>query len=90
MRKTDWLEVNEKGYKAVEELRQNLADGKIYAREYELSQMRDEQIDNARHAHKWLERARQQILRASEFSVFSAIDVAHLTAQIDQTKADLK
>lgn len=80
----------EKGRKAVIELRQNLADAKLYAQDYELSEMRQEQLDNAKKAKKWLERARQQILRASEFNVFGPIDVAHLSAQIDQAKADLK
>jgi hypothetical protein len=52
--------------------------------------MREEQIDNSRKAKKWLDKAHQQILRASEFNVFGPIDVAHLTALIDQVKADLK
>jgi activator of HSP90 ATPase len=90
LRKADWDEVGEKARKAVAELRQNLADAKVYAQDYELSEMRDEQLDNAKKAKEWLEQARQQILRASEFNVFGPIDVAHLTAQIEQVKADLK
>jgi glyoxylate carboligase len=90
LRKTDWQDVGEKPRKAVLELRQNLADAKIYAQDYELSEMRDEQLDNAKKAKKWLERAQQQILRASEFNVFGPIDTANLTAQIEQAKADLK
>jgi hypothetical protein len=90
LRQTDWTLINEKGRTAVAELRQDLTDAKIYTHDYELSEMRDEQIDNAKKAKKWLEAARRQILRASEFNVFNAIDVAHLTAQIDQAKADLK
>ncbi|MBX4197129.1 hypothetical protein KW801_01055 [Candidatus Saccharibacteria bacterium] len=90
LRQTDFIEAGEKGRKAVVELRQNLADAKIYAQDYELSEMRQEQLDNAKQANKWLEKARQQVLRASEFNIFSPIDVAHLSAQIDQAKADLK
>jgi len=90
LRKTVWEEVGEKPRKAVLELRQNLADARIYAQDYELSEMRDEQLDNAKKAKKWLERAQQQMLRASEFNVFGPIDVAHLSAQLDQVKADLK
>jgi hypothetical protein len=90
LRKTDWEEVEQKGRKAVEELRQFLSDSKIYALDYELSEMRDEQVKNAKMAKKWLEQARQRILRASEHSVFGPVDVAHLTAQIDQAKADLQ
>jgi glyoxylate carboligase len=90
LRKTNWDDVNEKGRKAVADLRQNLADARIYAADYEVSEMRDEQLDNAKKAKSYLEKARLQILRASEFDVFSAIEVAQLTAQIDQLKADLK
>jgi hypothetical protein len=90
LRQTDLAEVDEPGRKAVIELRQNLTDARVYAQDYELSEVREEQLDNAKKAKKWLEKARQQILRASEFDVFGPIDVAHLSAQIDQTKADLK
>src|SRR5437870_1819323 len=78
LRQADLTEAGEKGRKAVAELRQNLADAKIYAQDYELSEVREEQMDNAKKAKKWLEKARQQILRASEFNVFGPIDVAHL------------
>jgi hypothetical protein len=90
LRKTDWTELSEKGRKAVEELRQDLSDAKTYSTDYELSEMRDEQLDNAKKAKKWLEKSRQAILRASEFNVFGPIDTAHLTAQIEQAQADLK
>ena len=90
LRQVDWALVEAKGRKAVADLRQNLNNAKIYSQDYELSEMRDEQLDNAKKATKWLDKARQNILRASEFNVFGAVDVAHLTAQIDQAKADLK
>lgn len=90
LRKADWAEFNEKGRKAVEELRQNLTDARIYSSEYELSETREEQLDSARKAIKWLDKARLAILRASEHNVFGPVDTAHLTAQIDQAKEDLK
>ena len=90
LRQVDWTLVNQKDRVAVEELRQSLADAKVYSQVYELSEMRNEQLDNAKKAKKYLGLARRQILRASEFNVFGAIDVAYLTAQIDQAKADLK
>lgn len=90
LRLVDWRQLSDKGQKAADELRQNLKDARIYAQDYELSEMREEQTDNAKKAKKYLEQARQQILRASEFNVFGSIDVAHLTAQIDQLKAELK
>ena len=90
LRQLDFQQINEKGIKAVAELRQNLIDARVYSQDYELSEMREEQLDNAKKAKKWLERARQQILRASEFNVFGPVDVAQLSAVIDQAKADLK
>lgn len=64
-------------------LRQVLGDARLYANAYELSEVRDEQQKNARQARHWLERARRDILEASETDIFSAIDVAHLSAQVD-------
>jgi len=90
LRKIDWEEVNEKGRKAVVDLRQNLTDARAYTIDYEASEMRDEQLSNAKKARGYLEKARGLILRASEFDVFGPVDVAHLSAQIDQLKADLK
>jgi hypothetical protein len=90
LRKIDWAQVNEKGRKSVEELRQFLIDSKVYTHDYELSETRDEQLANARLASKWLEQARARILKASEHDIFGPVDVAHLAAQIDQVKADLK
>lgn len=90
LRQVNLDKAEEKDRKAVIELRQHLADAKLYAQDYELSEMRQEQLDNAKKAKKWLEKARQAILQASEFNVFGPIDVAHLSAQIDQAKTDLK
>src|SRR5258708_7806176 len=90
LRQVDWAIVSQQGRAAIGELRRSLAEAKIYSQDYELSEMREEQQDNAKKARKWLSAAHRQILLASEFNVFDAIDVAHLTAQIDQVKADLK
>lgn len=90
LRQTDSQQINDKGRKAIGELQQNLVDAKVYTQDYELSETREEQMDNAEKAKKYLRKSRQAILRASEFDVFSPIDVAHLTAQIDQLKAELK
>jgi hypothetical protein len=90
MRKVNRSEIGEKGRTALVKLNQSLDGARTYSQDYELSEMRDEQLDNAKKAKKYLEQARQAILRASEFNIFGAIDVAHLTAQIDQAKADLK
>jgi hypothetical protein len=90
LRKINMRTVADREVKLLANLRQNLTDARIYAHDYELSEMREEQLDNAKRAKKYLELARQQILRASEHDIFGPVDVAHLTAQIDQVKDDLK
>ncbi|HET9850329.1 MAG TPA: hypothetical protein VFP35_01755 [Candidatus Saccharimonadales bacterium] len=74
----------------LEELEQNLADSKTYSQGWELSETRPEQTENARQARKWLASAQKNILAASQFNIFSAIDVAHLSAQIEQLKKQLR
>jgi multidrug efflux pump subunit AcrA (membrane-fusion protein) len=71
-------------------LQQNLVDARIYTYDYELSETRAEQQDNAKKSKKWLEQARKNILAASEFNIFGALDVAHLSAQIEQIISELK
>jgi len=90
LRRVDQHKLEEKPRKAVAALDQVLNDARIYSRDYEASEMRDEQLANAKKAKKYLELARQHILKASEFNVFGPIDVAHLSAQIDQLQAELK
>jgi hypothetical protein len=90
LRKTNEAKLELKYRKALAELRQNLVDIRIYINAYEFSEERPEQLDNAKKVKKYLDQARQNILKTSEDNIFSAIDVAHLTAQIEQTIADLK
>jgi hypothetical protein len=90
LRKTDEGKLELKYRKALAGLRQNFADIKIYTNAYEYSEERSEQLENAKMAKGWLEDASKNILKVSEADIFSAIDVAHLTAVIDQVKADLK
>jgi len=89
LRSVDIGEIAEKGRRAINELKQNLIDARIYSQDYELSEMRQEQLDNAKKAKKWLNASRTQILRASEFEVFGAIDVAQLSAEIETVIEDL-
>lgn len=76
--------------KLLAELEQDLVDARIYTQAYELSETRDEQVANARQAKKWLAKAHKCILSASEYDVFGAIEVAHLSATIEQITAQLK
>lgn len=72
------------------DLGQVLIDSKIYTRDYELSETRQEQLYNAIQGKYYLEKARKDILKASEADIFNAVDVAHMTAVIDQVISKLK
>ncbi len=72
------------------DLTQCLTDSRIYAQAYELSETRDEQLDNAKQAKYWLNKVHKDILAASQKDIFSAVDVAHLSAQIEQISSRLK
>lgn len=71
-------------------LDQDLVDARKYVNAYELSETREEQLDNAKVARSWLSKARKCILSASEHDIFGAVDVASLSAQIDTIKDNLK
>jgi hypothetical protein len=90
LRNIDVRKIGAKERKILADLQQNLADSRIYSNSYELSEDRDEQLKNAKSAKKWLEQSRKNILAASEYNIFNAIDVAHLTAQIELVIAQLK
>jgi hypothetical protein len=90
LRKINMGKVSDREVRLLASLRQNLTDARIYAHDYELSEMREEQLGNAKRAKKYLEQVRQQILRASEHDIFGAVDVAHLSAQIDRTLGELR
>ncbi len=65
-------------------LKRLLADARLDARDYELSETRAEQIENAEQARVRLDELRLLILHTSEYNVFSAIEVSQTTAQVDE------
>jgi hypothetical protein len=90
LRQHDLRNLGSKERKILADLQQNLVDALIYINDYELSEIREEQLDRAKKAGHWLDQARKNILSASEFNIFGAVDVAHLTAQIEQISSNLK
>jgi hypothetical protein len=90
LRGFDLRKLSSKERDIIAKLQQNLVDSRIYTNDYELSESREEQLDNAKKAKEWLEQARKNILAASEFNIFGAIDVAHLSAVLDQIISELK
>jgi hypothetical protein len=90
LRRIEIHELGEKPRRTLAGLRQSLADSIVYIRAYELSEIREEQLQNAKTAREWLAQARQNILKASEYDIFGAVDVAQLTAHIDRLSGSLK
>jgi hypothetical protein len=90
LRKTNEGKLDRKYRNSLIELRQNMVDIRIYTNAYEFSEERPEQMQNAKTAKKYLEQAKQHILKTSEANIFSAIDVARLSAQIDQITGILR
>ena len=86
----DVFALNAAPRKVVTDLERRLQDVVLEVRAYELSETRADQLDSANAAHKMLQRIRADILKASEYDIFSAIDVAQLTAAIDHITAQLK
>lgn len=84
LRKADLSALSSKYRQSLAEMQQDLLDARIYANAYELSETREEQLDNAKAAKKWLNRTKKCILIASEQDIFGPVDVAQLSAEIEQ------
>jgi len=80
----DTFSLPEAEQKIIEALRQNVVDARLDIRDYELSETRAGQLQKAEEARQRLEHVRKGVLAASEYNVFSATDVAHLSAQLEQ------
>lgn len=68
----------------VSTLKHQTADVRLYARDFELADTRTEQLGYAREGRRCLEDLRKNILAASQYGIFSAIDVAHISAHVDR------
>lgn len=88
--KFDIYKMSRRERENIDDLHQSLIDARKYSLAYELSETREDQLHSAKEAKKWLKKAQADILAGSQADVFNAIDVAHLSAQIDQVMADLK
>jgi hypothetical protein len=79
----DILELDAKPRQTLADMQNHIIDARLDVRDYELSETREEQLAKARVAKKRLGQVRKDILRASEYNIFSAVDVAQLTSAID-------
>jgi hypothetical protein len=67
-----------------------LADTRLDIRDWEMSDSRAEMQQNARQAIERLEQARTGILMASEQNIFTAIEIAEVSARFDVIVRELK
>ncbi|HJQ09160.1 MAG TPA: hypothetical protein VJ836_06795 [Candidatus Saccharimonadales bacterium] len=84
----DWLSLPER--EQVARLKHQATDIRLDIRDYGMAETLAEQQKLAREAHKRLEQLQQSIVKASEYGLFGAVDVAHLSATIQQIIADIK
>lgn len=68
---------------AVTAIRKYVVEARIKIRDYELAGSRKEQLMYSRSSKRRLEDIRKAILVASESKIFSPVDVAQLTANVD-------
>lgn len=82
------LPVNER--KLISGLKNELIDARLDIRDYELSETREEQLRKAGEARQRLERIRKMILGLSEYNVFGSVDVAQLSAELEQISEQVR
>ena len=64
------------------QLKNQLTDARLDARDYEYAQTRADQLQAAREGRQRFEQAQATIVKISEYGLFSAVDVAQLSATI--------
>lgn len=67
-----------------------LSDTRLDIRDFEMADSHEEMQKHAREALKRLEQVRHSILLASEHDMFSAIDIAELSAHFDHIASELR
>lgn len=67
----------------VRDIKHSTTDARLDVRDYELAETRASQQHLAVESRTRLGAIRQHIVVASQYNIFSAIEVAHLSAQID-------
>ena len=80
----DIAELPQRKREIVTVLKNQLIDARLDVQSYEYAQTRAEQLQAAGEAKERLQVAQEAIVTASEYNLFSAIDVAQLSARIQQ------
>lgn len=76
--------------RTVLDVRRLATDARLDVRDYEYAQTRAEQLVASKEASERLAELHTAILKASEYNVFGAIDVAQLSALIDYLTSSLQ
>lgn len=76
--------------KMIADLRRQATDIRLDTRDYDFAETRVEQQATSREARTRLEQMRQNIVATSHWDIFSAVEVAHLSAQIQQLISSLQ
>jgi hypothetical protein len=87
---TDMYLLDRQQLKLTGTIKHLLQDARLDIRDWEMADTREEMQRHGRDALERLEQARASILLASEHNLFSAIDVAEITAQFEHFAAELK
>jgi len=70
--------------------KQTAIDARLDIRDYEYADTRADQIELAKEARMRLKTLHNLLVKASEYNVFGAVDIAHLSAQIEQLIATIQ
>lgn len=74
----------------VEQIKRVATDARLDARDYQYAETRAEQLTLATAAKKRYQTLQQHILKASEHNMFSAIEIAQLSAHIEQLMTNME
>ncbi len=74
---------------AIRRLKRSLVDARLEVQDYELAETREHQLKNAVQARRFL-KSIQSIISSNTIDVFGAVDVAHITAHIEQVTDKLE
>jgi len=66
------------------DIKRIIVDARLDTRDYEYAETRAEQLKFGKIAVKRFETLRKMLVKASEYNLFSAVDIAQLSAHIEQ------
>lgn len=90
LNRTDLDMLDKSEMRLVGTIKRLMADARLDIRDWEMADSKEEMQKGAEEALERLNEVRASILLASEHNLFTAIDIAEITAQFDQVVAELK